>query len=72
MEASFQYNNEFFDFNTIFNSKNIILSNSSFSVSAARLAMLKKTVDHIICPSKYYIGEYDFGPLSHKSWILLD
>ena len=72
MKINYQYKSEFFDFKTIINSKNIILSNSSFSIAAAKLAMSKQTVNNIICPRKYYVGENDIGPVSHKSWILLD
>lgn len=72
MKATYQYKSEFFDFRTLVNSKNLILSNSSFSIAAARLAMLNNAVENIICPSKYYIGENDIGPIRHKSWILSD
>ena len=72
IKATYQYKSEFFDFNTIMNSRNLILSNSSFSLAAARLAMLKKEVQNIICPKNYYVGDNDIGSINHKSWILLD
>ena len=72
VKLTYQYKSEFFDFNTLVNSKNIILSNSSFSIAAARLAMSKKTLENVISPCKYYIGEKDIGPISHKSWIISD
>ena len=72
IKATYQYKSEFEDFNTLINSKNIILSNSSFSLASARLAMVNKTVENIICPAKYYVGENDIGPISHSSWTLAD
>ncbi len=72
IKATYQYKSEFIDFSAIANSKNIILSNSSFSISAARLAMSKKIAQNIICPCRHYVGDSDIGPISHQSWIHLD
>ena len=72
IKATYQFKSEFFDFNSIMNSRNLILSNSSFSLAAARLAMLKKEVQNIICPKNYYVGDNDIGSINHKSWMLIE
>ncbi|MDC3034857.1 alpha-1,2-fucosyltransferase [Prochlorococcus sp. AH-716-P05] len=72
IKASYQYKSEFYDFKTLVFSNNIILSNSSFSIAAGKLAFSRKTVQNIICPKKYYVGEHDIGPISHNDWSLSD
>ena len=70
--CTYQFKNEFEDFRELLNSNNLIISNSSFSLSAAMLGMFNGTCENIVSPISYYSGENNFGPIAHKSWLLVD
>lgn len=72
LNPTYQFKNVFQDFRQILYSKNLIISNSSFSLSAAMLGMFNKTCKNIIAPVKYHVRESDKGTLTHKTWDIVD
>tara|TARA_B100000242_G_scaffold16732_1_gene10270 strand:+ start:3730 stop:4632 length:903 start_codon:yes stop_codon:yes gene_type:complete len=72
INASYQFKDVFQDFRQILCSKNLIISNSSFSLSAAMLGMFNKSCKNIVAPLKYYVSKFDEGALAHDSWDLVD
>ena len=53
-------------------SNNLIISNSSFSTSAAMLGMYNQSCKNIIAPKQYYTYQYKQGALAHHTWDLVD
>ena len=72
INATYQFKNVFHDFRQIVYSRNLIISNSSFSLSAAMLGMFNKSCKNIVAPLKYYVSQFDEGELAHDSWDLVD
>ena len=70
--CTYQFKTEFEDFRELLNANNLIISNSSFSLSAAMLGMHNRTCQNVVSPISYYKGKNDIGPIAHKSWSLVD
>ena len=70
--STYQYESELYDFGTIVNSRNIIVTNSSFSVSAAMYSKSINSLTNIIAPKNYYSGKNNITPIAHKDWLILD
>ncbi len=72
LNPTYQFKNVFQDFRQILYSKNLIISNSSFSLSAAMLGMFNKTCTNIVAPIKYHASESEKGKLAHNTWDLVE
>ena len=72
IKGTFQYKNIIEDFTNLVFSENLIISNSSFSMSAAMIGMCINKNKLIVCPKNYYENDKKICNLYHNNWLLID